>query len=200
MIIFLDNLQSYFVSPHYIIRWDFHRWYFIGGAEEKRAWFGNIRIWYYRISRIYLHTGLLWYTHREIYLRTCFSPGSNEWPFCESPNWRRKKGKHRPESGSGFVVTLKIQSENSGCYGNHPRELVEGLKAARIGLTSCPERALQGGYTTVGFKLKRPWPRPFTPIFAYISLSLLLPPSRTFGLSLSFSFDSKVRLIFLIKA
>lgn len=44
------------------------------------------------------------------------------------------------ESGSGFAVTLKIQSENSGCYGNHPRELVEGLKAARIGLTSCPER------------------------------------------------------------
>lgn len=45
-----------------------------------------------------------------------------------------------PGNGTGFAVTLKIQSENSGVREPLARGRVEGLKAARIGLTSCPER------------------------------------------------------------
>jgi len=42
-------------------------------------------------------------------------------------------------TGAGFAVTLKIQSENSGVREPLARGRVEGLKAVRIGLTSCPE-------------------------------------------------------------
>lgn len=86
----------------------------------------------------------------------------------------------RARQWGGIAVTLKIQSENSGVREPLARGRVEGLKAARIGLTSCPEcYGAYDGYTTVGFKLKRPW------------------ACRWHGSSRMFlSSDPKVRLIF----
>lgn len=54
----------------------------------------------------------------------------------------RRKGRNGipgQATGAGFAVTLKIQSENSAVREPLARGRVEGLKAARIGLTSCPE-------------------------------------------------------------
>jgi len=49
----------------------------------------------------------------------------------EREKWHSELG-----NGAGFAVTLKIQSENSGAREPLARGCVEGLKAARIGLTS----------------------------------------------------------------
>lgn len=82
----------------------------------------------------------------------------------------------REDSGSwsGFAVTLKIQSENSDVCETAARERVEGLKAAQIGLTSCPECCIGAGmdiHNQSRFEIKAPSAAPFTPdLSAYLSL------------------------------
>jgi len=73
-----------------------------------------------------------------------------------NPNWRQKKGRNQA-TGRDLRLPWKFNLWKLG-YMRSAGERVEGLKAARIGLTFCPEpHCKRGGYTTVGFKLKRPW-------------------------------------------
>lgn len=85
-----------------------------------------------------------------------------------------------PGNGAGLRLPWKFNLKTPGVREPLARGRVEGLKAARIGLTSCPEcYGAYDGYTTVGFKLKRPW------------------ACRWHGSSRMFlSSDPKVRLIF----
>lgn len=136
---------------------------------------------------VYKRARYLKVRHRDLFTlsTTCFLSRAT-WPFSRISQLAvEEKGEmvSRARQWGGIAVTLKIQSENSGVRGTTRSRARRRIKGGTnwINVLSGVLQA-QDGYTTVGFKLKRPW------------------ACRWHGSSrMLLSSDPKVRLIFLIE-
>lgn len=114
------------------------------------------------ISLESIYAPLLRHASRFIYpARTCFLSEVTSGRFANLPNWRRKEGRERWSEAAGRDLRLPWKFNlKTRMYVNHPRETRRRIKGGTNWINVL-SGALQDGYTytTVGFKLKRPWSR-----------------------------------------